>query len=97
MPILRTIVTLGTLLALAGCAADRANGTPDRAVAASVTSYSPQAAPVEVRDEFRSRFPGAKLMTVQKRTYPDGSAQYEVEYLEAGQKHSALLTPGSTP
>jgi hypothetical protein len=97
MPKLRTIVTLGTLLLLTGCAANTTNGTPDRAVAASVTSYSPQAAPADVREEFRSRFPHAELTSVQKRTYRDGAAEYEVQYLEGGQNRSALITPRSSP
>jgi hypothetical protein len=61
MPQLRTIVTLGALFALTGCAAERPNGTADRAVAASVISYSPQAAPANVREAFRSRFASAEL------------------------------------
>ena len=97
MPTLRTIVMLGLLFAPTGCAAHRAEGTPDRAVAASVTSYSPQAAPANVREEFRSRFPGAELTSVQRRTYKDGTAEYEAEYLEDGRKHSALVTPKFSP
>jgi hypothetical protein len=97
MPKLRTIVTLGTLLVLAGCTTDKTIGTPDRALAVSVISYSPQTAPAGVREEFRSRFPGAELTSVQKRTYKDGTVEYEVEYLEAGQKHSSRLKPRFSP
>src|SRR4051812_6273430 len=94
---LPTIVTLGTLFLLTGCAADKTNGTRDRAVAASVASYSPQAAPAGVREEFRSRFPDAELTSVQKTTYADGATEYKAEYLEGGRKRSSLVTPRSSP
>jgi hypothetical protein len=100
---LRTVVTLGTLLALAplaGCTADRTGRTSDRSsdrAVASVVSYSPQAAPSDVREQFRSRFPDAQLISVLKRTYRDGTTEYEAEYREDGQKRNALIATTSRP
>ena len=89
---LRIVVTFGMLLVLAGCTT---NGTRSR-VPESHISSSARTAPSDVREEFRSRFPDAELISVIKVTYKDGTGEHKVEYSQGGQKRNALIivTPG---